>query len=625
MKKALAILLLIIMILSVMLIAPFSVEAAGNSFAAATSYTLGSTMNGSITSTNKIDYYAFTLSSSGLVRLTASSEMSTTYLIYASTNTGSNIYYITSESFSENIHLLSGKYFFVIKPNYSNGVGRYNFSMTFTSANETFRESLDTNNNTFAKANTVNMGTKYYGQIAKNDSIDVYTFTILSSGRIALTASAEMSTHYQIYASTNTSSYIYYKTSESFSESIDLVSGKYYLAIKPNYSNGVGKYNFSMTFKSANETFKESLDTNNNTFAKANTVNMGTKYYGQIAKNDPIDYYSFTVSSSEKTTVTINAEISIYFQIYDSLNTNSHKYSKTTTSTTEALSLGKGIYYLVIRPNYSSGAGNYTFSLTAPVSPSSITLNKSSISLYKGGTATLTATVYPVNATSKTVTWSSSNSSVATVSNGKVTALAPGTVKITARTSNGKTAVCTIKVSVYTPYITNLQNTLYGVKLTWGKVSGAAKYRVFFKSASKWKKLGDTAATSFVHKVAKSGTKYTYTIRCVSFDGKTLTSGYNANGWTTTYIATPAAPVLKNTASGIQVSWKRVAGAANYRIFRKTGNGKWIGIAFSNKAYVDKTAKNGVTYTYTIRCVSADKKSYTSAYNTKGTTLKCKR
>jgi uncharacterized protein YjdB len=78
----------------------------------------------------------------------------------------------------------------------------------------------------------------------------------------------------------------------------------------------------------------------------------------------------------------------------------------------------------------------------------SVSLNKTSLSLTEGGNETLTATVLPSNATNKNVTWSSSNSAIATVdNNGKVTALAAGTAIITATTQDGGfTATCNITV-----------------------------------------------------------------------------------------------------------------------------------------------------------------------------------
>ena len=82
----------------------------------------------------------------------------------------------------------------------------------------------------------------------------------------------------------------------------------------------------------------------------------------------------------------------------------------------------------------------------ANVPVTSVSLNQQAMSLEVGATGTLTATVQPTNATNKTVTWSSSNTSVATVANGTVTAVAEGTATITA-TASGKTATCSVTVN----------------------------------------------------------------------------------------------------------------------------------------------------------------------------------
>ena len=75
----------------------------------------------------------------------------------------------------------------------------------------------------------------------------------------------------------------------------------------------------------------------------------------------------------------------------------------------------------------------------------SVTLNKTALTLSEGDSETLTATVNPDNATDTTVTWSSSKTSVATVDNGKITAIAEGTATITAKAGE-KTASCTVTV-----------------------------------------------------------------------------------------------------------------------------------------------------------------------------------
>jgi hypothetical protein len=76
-----------------------------------------------------------------------------------------------------------------------------------------------------------------------------------------------------------------------------------------------------------------------------------------------------------------------------------------------------------------------------------VTLDKTSITLTEGDEQTLTATVNPENATNKNVSWSSSDSSVATVDNGKVTAIKAGTATITVKSDDGgKIATCQITV-----------------------------------------------------------------------------------------------------------------------------------------------------------------------------------
>ena len=78
----------------------------------------------------------------------------------------------------------------------------------------------------------------------------------------------------------------------------------------------------------------------------------------------------------------------------------------------------------------------------------SVTLDKTEAELTEGEQTTLTATVNPSNATNKNVTWSSSDNAVATVDNGKVTAVKAGTATITVTTEDGnKTATCKVTVT----------------------------------------------------------------------------------------------------------------------------------------------------------------------------------
>ncbi|MDR3037266.1 MAG: RICIN domain-containing protein [Coriobacteriales bacterium] len=96
--------------------------------------------------------------------------------------------------------------------------------------------------------------------------------------------------------------------------------------------------------------------------------------------------------------------------------------------------------------------GSKTASCTVTVTPvavTGVTLNAKTKTLVAGTAFTLAATVAPSNASNKAVTWASSNTAIAKVSSaGKVTAVKPGSAKITVTTKDGsKTASCTVTVT----------------------------------------------------------------------------------------------------------------------------------------------------------------------------------
>ena len=113
----------------------------------------------------------------------------------------------------------------------------------------------------------------------------------------------------------------------------------------------------------------------------------------------------------------------------------------------------------------------FTDNETTTVDVEKVSLNKSATTLTEGESETLTATITPSNATGdKTVKWSSSNEAVATVdSNGKVTAKKAGTAVITATSSNGKTAGCTVTVKQKEIAITGISLNKSTTSLTEGE------------------------------------------------------------------------------------------------------------------------------------------------------------
>lgn len=109
---------------------------------------------------------------------------------------------------------------------------------------------------------------------------------------------------------------------------------------------------------------------------------------------------------------------------------------------------------------YGAGYDREIFTGIWTVAVTGVTLDKTSGTLTAGSAITLTATVSPSNASNKTVIWTSSNESVATVSGGVVTAVAKGSATITAKTQDGGfEATYNLTVEAAQVEITNLVPT----------------------------------------------------------------------------------------------------------------------------------------------------------------------
>ena len=190
-----------------------------------------------------------------------------------------------------------------------------------------------------------------------------------------------------------------------------------------------------------------------------------------------------------------------------------------------------GVYHTHIYAYDNSYRGNcagaVTLTATVPVPTVAVTgvrLNKTSLSFTgTGSSQTLTATVSPSNATNKTITWSSSNTSVATVSNGVVKAVGFGTATITAKSNNGKTASCSVTVNPIQPTgikATPETSTLYGLNGTV-KLSANVMPSNATNKAVTWSSRNTSVAT-----VSSDGT-----VKAVGY-GTTVITAKTVNGLT---------------------------------------------------------------------------------------------
>lgn len=135
----------------------------------------------------------------------------------------------------------------------------------------------------------------------------------------------------------------------------------------------------------------------------------------------------------------------------DVVTLETHAVTSGEYTATLACTLDEGKTYTAYVVNYNGSGEPKTTTFSIPISVTGITMSPTTGTLITAGsTLQLTATVSPSNATNPAVTWSSGNTSVATVdATGKVTAVANGTATITVKTTDGnKTATATITVTI---------------------------------------------------------------------------------------------------------------------------------------------------------------------------------
>lgn len=359
------------------------IYAAGNSISSATNISIGNTYSGSISSSNPADFYKFSISSSGNIKLTSTTQIPWVYYrIYNSK--GERLWsqwYATNSSgqssINESLDLTKGIYYLAVEKYSSSYTGRYSFKLSFTSAGESFTETGYGNNNTIAVASNIFAGTTYKGQLAKNDEKDFYKFTISSSGKITLTSTALIPwVYYRIYNSTGERLWgqwyaVNSSGQSSINEVFDLTKGTYYLGVEKYSNSYTGNYSFKLAFTSAGESFTETGYGNNNTIATANSISIGKDYKGQIAKNDEIDFYKFTINSYGKYILSSTATIPcVYYRIYDS--TGNQVWSKWYYATHDrgyisvnlTMELTKGVYYFGVEQDSSSDTGTYSFKIS---------------------------------------------------------------------------------------------------------------------------------------------------------------------------------------------------------------------------------------------------------------------
>ena len=164
--------------------------------------------------------------------------------------------------------------------------------------------------NSFDMAEEILFDTVIDGELKADNKSDYYKVILLSSGKLTIDFTSS-SRHTDLILhdekkETVWSEYCNELKEGRFHKSIptELVSGTYYLKIA--YKNGYsefGSYQFTVTFKSSNETFPESQNIHYDALDLAREIDFDKQYNGQIALNDWYDYYKVTLPSSGKLTI----------------------------------------------------------------------------------------------------------------------------------------------------------------------------------------------------------------------------------------------------------------------------------------------------------------------------------
>ena len=264
------------------------------------------------------------------------------------------------------------------------------------------------------------------------------------------------------------------------------------------------------------------------------TPNITAQPTGQTVTEGSAATFSVTASAGDSETLTYQWQQSTdngsSWTNIESGTSASYTINSTNTS------MNGYQYRCVVTGSGGVSVISQTATLTVQAKPASVpvtgvTLDKTTLELFTGGSATLTATVQPDDATNKNVTWQSDNANVATVQNGTVNAVGAGEATITVTTEDGeKTATCKVIVTQSEHSISANTTALDFGSVYTGYTQPAAKTVTITNDGNQTLTLNQPAST-------------------VSFEVGTLTKTQLAAGEKATFTVQPKAGLAVGTYS----------------------------------------------------------------------------
>ena len=271
---------------------------------------------GSLGKDGDVDYYRFTISSNGYFQLDFTHDVLTdgnTFWVVTLYNSDmdelTNIH-VSGTGAKASTSLLgvpSGTYFMEIEKYHYSEV-KYGVKVNYTAANNWETEM----NNKKDTADVLNVNTQYYGSLGKDGDVDYYKFALSSNGYVQLDFTHDVLTNVNtIWVVTLYNSDMDELTNigvsgtgeKASSSLIGVPSGTYFMQIKKNIYSGV-KYGVKVNYTAANNWETE---TNNNKDT-ADVLSVNTQYYGSLGKNGDVDYYKFSLTSTDTISVRFTHE-----------------------------------------------------------------------------------------------------------------------------------------------------------------------------------------------------------------------------------------------------------------------------------------------------------------------------
>ena len=589
------------------------VKAAGHDTAqTAMGISLNSYYSDSLSKSGAKNWYKITLSNPGYVDFLFShgfEDRDSSYwklYLYDKNNLSNELLYRTyigkelNEVRSNGAGLPAGTYYIKITSASYYSSASYRFKVNYTRSDYYEKEQ----NGTAVTATHISVNTNYKGNIMESGDKDWYSFTLTSPGYISTSFShgyEDRNSSYwklSLYNSDSLNSdllYRYYignELNEISNSGTGLPSGTYYIKIESASYRSDKPYTFRINY-TASSAWESEV---NDAAESADKVSIGSNYHGNIKKSGDKDWFKFTVSAYQKISISFSHGLeersSSYWhlRLFNSNNLNSdimnvYYYGNETEAVTNTVYLDSGTYYINITSASYSTIIPYHFKIDR------IKLSQNLSVSAKSTLAVGTSTTASVTGAKGSVTFSSSNTSIATVdkTSGKITAKAPGTVKITitsAGTSDYYAAskTVTIKVVLSKPgdcRFTKWNNAKYNsCQIAWNKVAGADGYQSVLSwtdgSHSTTKTMSSNVLSQNCSVAVNHVSQFKVRAFCNTASGKVYSP------WSNVAYITPSPTdfTYKNTGTSsspkAKVSWNIIYGCNGYNVFLTTNpNGTW--------------------------------------------------